>query len=762
VPIIVKSRSNQSGDLQQWKDHDEENLVRIDKDGHIFSQKLTTEDSVVIGGNLTVNGTTTTIDSIIAIIKDPVLLLGGENAPTEYDAKDRGIEFRWHDGQEAQIGFFGFDHSTKRFTFIPYAENDGEIFAGAIGGLDADHIQFALDPSSLNEEARFVWNPTEGTMNLGLKGQEVVLRLGQDTVIHVHNSEVSALVAGDIVAVSGSNNGRISVVKALASSDFESQMILGIVSEGIDANEEGFVTVKGALSNVNTYVDDESEGKEIWLSDSNAGKWTTTKPNPPSRSIRLGYISKEDSTEGSILVDVSLNAGSLQSLHDVDITTPIDDWDILYYDELTDTWKNTDISTVVNSIDEINAQSIVVSGDLTVETDAYIDGNLDVDGDITSSSETFNLLNANVTTLNLGGDATNIQIGSSTGTTNVNNDLDVDGDLNIDGGDLTVSTSTFNLADNTATTINFGGDATLIEIGSDSGTTNINNDLDVDGDINVDGGDFTTSQSTFNLLNNTAQTINFGGAATTIEIGASTGTTNVNNNLDVDLDLNVDGGDITTSATTFNIVNQNATSVNLAGEATSVVIGSQNGTTNVRNSLDVDGDLNIDGGDLTASTSNFNLLNVAVTTLNLAGAATTISIGADTGNTTINNNLIVDDNLTINGVTTTFNPPTESPPFTLGDNALNQKVIGLNADLLDNQDGTWYQARQNHTGTQLAATISDFTDAAQKVTEPMLVHSQHSNITATYNPVSKRIILSSFGGGGGGGADFSLTYWMGV
>lgn len=33
---------------------------------------------------------------------------------------------------------------------------------------------------------------------------------------------------------------------------------------------------------------------------------------------------------------------------------------------------------------------------------------------------------------------------------------------------------------------------------------------------------------------------------------------------------------------------------------------------------------------------------------------------------------------------------------------------GLDADLVDGQDGTYYLARANHTGTQLAATVSDF------------------------------------------------------
>ena len=41
----------------------------------------------------------------------------------------------------------------------------------------------------------------------------------------------------------------------------------------------------------------------------------------------------------------------------------------------------------------------------------------------------------------------------------------------------------------------------------------------LDGDLRVDGGDITTSATTFNLLNATATTINFGGAATALNLG---------------------------------------------------------------------------------------------------------------------------------------------------------------------------------------------------------------------------------------------------
>lgn len=53
-------------------------------------------------------------------------------------------------------------------------------------------------------------------------------------------------------------------------------------------------------------------------------------------------------------------------------------------------------------------------------------------------------------------------------------------------------------------------------------------------DLAINGGDLTTNQTTFNLINTTATTLNIGAAATTLNLGANTGTTSVDNNLFVE------------------------------------------------------------------------------------------------------------------------------------------------------------------------------------------------------------------------------------
>lgn len=74
--------------------------------------------------------------------------------------------------------------------------------------------------------------------------------------------------------------------------------------------------------------------------------------------------------------------------------------------------------------------------------------------------------------------------------------------------------------------------------------------------------------------------------------------------------------------------------------------------------LTLTGDAAVNGGDVTTTAATASLFNANATTLNIGGAATTVSLGAATGTTTVNNNLVVSGNLTVDGTTTTLNTAT--------------------------------------------------------------------------------------------------------
>jgi hypothetical protein len=106
--------------------------------GDIATAGDLTAQNVTVNGDLVVHGTTTTVESTTVTISDPIFTLGQTLAVS--DAKDRGIEFKYGTTVTPKTGFFGFDESTGRFTFIPNATNTSEVFTGLVGDFEVGNI----------------------------------------------------------------------------------------------------------------------------------------------------------------------------------------------------------------------------------------------------------------------------------------------------------------------------------------------------------------------------------------------------------------------------------------------------------------------------------------------------------------------------------------------------------------------------------------------------------------------------------------------
>jgi hypothetical protein len=176
--------------------------------------------NLTVGGNLVVNGTTVTLNSTTVTIDDPIFTLGGDTAPTVDDNKDRGIEFKWHNGVTAKVGFFGFDDSTGKFTFIPDATNTSEVFSGTKGELDAnvDWVNILNKPDpvvtvTLTGDVTGTANTTltdvgNGTISVATTIQPNSVALGTDTtgdyvatVTGTTNQITSSVSTGESAAV---------------------------------------------------------------------------------------------------------------------------------------------------------------------------------------------------------------------------------------------------------------------------------------------------------------------------------------------------------------------------------------------------------------------------------------------------------------------------------------------------------------------------------------------------------------------------------
>ena len=152
---------------------------------------------------------------------------------------------------------------------------------------------------------------------------------------------------------------------------------------------------------------------------------------------------------------------------------------------------------------------------------------------------------------------------------------------------------------------------TTVDLGLETGDSPQFVGLTLTGDAAVNGGDITTTAGTATIFNTTATTVNAFGAATSLNLGAATGITNVANNLNVAGDLYVQGTTTTINTTELHV--EDKFILLASGSATSgdggIIIdrgstpniafgfdhgttrwGYQNGLTDTTNALDPTGD----------------------------------------------------------------------------------------------------------------------------------------------------------------------------
>jgi hypothetical protein len=274
------------------------------------------------------------------------------------------------------------------------------------------------------------------------------------------------------------------------------------------------------------------------------------------------------------------------------------------------------------------------AGNLTLTGDLAVNG-----GDLTTTATTFNLLNTDATTISAFGAATTLGIGASTGTLTLNNaTVTTPGQIvSTRAGSATTGDGQIYLNGSTGNRIDWNTNGT----GAPAFTTRTDgtkvvlypalSGSTVDYAIGIDSATLWTSVPEY------GDSFNFKwyGATTLVANLSGTG------NFTTVGDVAVNGGDLTTTAATFNLIDTDATTVNFAGAATTIDIGDTTGTLTINNPTVV------------GSQTTQDLYNTVATTLNFAGAATTLTIAATTGNTSVQNNLNVGLTLTARDINDT-------------------------------------------------------------------------------------------------------------
>lgn len=338
------------------------------------------------------------------------------------------------------------------------------------------------------------------------------------------------------------------------------------------------------------------------------------------------------------------------------------------------------IRGAITVADEISTDQLTIFNNNIIALNSDTDINLEPAGAGAVQIRT-NWLSTNQSYVNVFTDSQvdEVYIGSTTSLTTVNDNLRIIDDVEIRGGNLTTNQSTFNLlVDTNLTTLNIGNANTDINLGN----------IDINGNVfdtnDSTGITFTPSvvtQSDLTVENDLVVAHKI--TATDLQLSANAV---IDRNLTVlgnttVKDIEVQGGDLTTDQTTFNLLNANATTVNAFGNATTINFGSLIFTGNTVTTDDSSGitftpavtfesDISV-GNDITVPTLIVtselsspigSITNLTTSSITNNGSFGTDSLSVNTAtisnDLTVSGNTVITGNLTVNGTQTTLNTTT--------------------------------------------------------------------------------------------------------
>ena len=263
--------------------------------------------------------------------------IDGKNGLDGRDGKD-GIDGK--DGVSVTDAKIDFDGS-----LVISLSTGQEINVGEVVGSDLQdkirHITTMSTNASSSDGIATVAS-ADGSIVVTTVGSAVDLSVSQTSpasvlVEQVRNSTGATLTKGTAVYISGATGQLPTVSKALATGDATSAQTLGLITTDLANNSNGYVTIIGLVSNIDTSA--YTDGAQLYLSPTTAGTLTTTKPYAPQHLVYMAVVAHAHPTQGKLLVKVQ-NGYEMDELHNVSAQSPTTG-QTLVYNSSTSLWEKS-------------------------------------------------------------------------------------------------------------------------------------------------------------------------------------------------------------------------------------------------------------------------------------------------------------------------------------------------------------------------------------------------------------------------------------
>ena len=237
-----------------------------------------------VGGNLTITGTlnvtgTQSVNSMA--ITGSTVEIGSDSSDNN---EDRGVEFKWHDGSSAKLGFFGRDDSSGDFVFIPDAtQGTSNVFSGTVGSA-----QF----SGITAPGLMTLNGTNG-MKLQENGTDILDITDAAAVTFASGTGQALNITAKAASVFKSSSGNLKMCSEAAN-----LLLDGYTGVQLDASYSGTVEINAAAGKILVGNDNVAQNIEI----GNIGA---------ARTIIVGHASSTEVELNGTLLDFNSGSGGL-------------------------------------------------------------------------------------------------------------------------------------------------------------------------------------------------------------------------------------------------------------------------------------------------------------------------------------------------------------------------------------------------------------------------------------------------------------------
>lgn len=250
-----------------------------------------------------------------------------------------------------------------------------------------DYIDFPQSFVPFSQARRMFYDDGDGTLELGLKGGNSTLKIGQQEFQLAYNDAATTMARGTVVQITGAQGNRIKINRAQANAESTSNHTFGFVDELIANGTEGYVINSGLIRKLNTITDSDGNaltaGDTLYLSPLTAGGYTRVKPTAPNHLVIVGFVVRVHASVGEIFVKID-NGYELDELHNVYLPSPAAD-NSLTYNATNTRWeagpvlKSGTYTPTLTNVTNIAASTATVCQWMRIGDVVTVSGSVDID-----------------------------------------------------------------------------------------------------------------------------------------------------------------------------------------------------------------------------------------------------------------------------------------------------------------------------------------------------------------------------------------------